>query len=253
MGLASGGGSGADLARSRAGSRGDRPRRRRRPDQAEGLHRAQERLRRRGRFGGRVARAREGARGTLEISALGRLSPGPAAHPDRKDSALQAARLIQGLVWDAAGPLRQGAIEERPGTQPLLEHDTTALRRAGDFERRNGGGLGRPHDAVERKPLAGIERDETSRIRIPVVRARVQDIEVVEILGPMGPIGRVGGIDRIGGLDQRLHRRRRPVLGVDARAILIANMEDLLADHCESRRHQSGALDHGGAGGVHQP
>ena len=83
---------GADVARSRAGGRRHRQRGRRRPDQAEGLHRAQERLCRRREPVGKAEAARQGDGGRVEISALDRRVRQPAAHRDGQDPALQAAR-----------------------------------------------------------------------------------------------------------------------------------------------------------------
>src|SRR5262249_56203948 len=70
----------------------------RRPGQAESLHRAQERLRRRRTAVRGAAGACEGPRRAMEISALDRYPARPAAHGDGQDPALQAERLMATLA-----------------------------------------------------------------------------------------------------------------------------------------------------------
>ena len=95
----------------RGGERAHRPRRgagggrgaqggRRRPPQAQGLHRAQARQVRRQRPGRRAQGARQGQGRPLEIPPLGRVRRRPAEDRDRQDSALQVARGMRlGQAW----------------------------------------------------------------------------------------------------------------------------------------------------------
>ena len=90
----------------------DRPGGRRRTGQAEGVHRAQERLCRRRRLCD-AAGAREGTRRPMEISALDRHPARPAAHRDRQDPALQAAGLDYRRVTAAAPAAMPGSYSAR--------------------------------------------------------------------------------------------------------------------------------------------
>ncbi len=80
------------IARSGVRSRRHRQRRRRRIDQAEGVHRAQGWLHRRRQPARKSPRAREGTRRPMEVPALDRRARRPPAHRHWQASALQAAR-----------------------------------------------------------------------------------------------------------------------------------------------------------------
>ena len=92
VGVAVRGGGRARLARGRARGRRHRPHGRRRSREAEGLRGAQGRLHRRPRPAGDPEGARQGSGRGVEVSSLDRRAAGPAAHRDRQDPALQAAR-----------------------------------------------------------------------------------------------------------------------------------------------------------------
>src|SRR5690348_17562589 len=104
----------------------------------------------------------------------------------------------------------------------------------------------------ELEARAFLDQREMRGVGILGAWLREQQVDVIEMFGPMVPEAAAMIVRRVDGEPELIERGWRSVLGIDLVAEGLAHAQYLFADDREGRGDERGPFDHGDARSMHQ-